>query len=152
MDTTARLGFEDIRALTGSLGPLSTLGSVDSDGTPHLVPVIPTWVGDVLVFGSHAASRKVRNLADRPAASMQFMTPGETFPDTLLIKGTARVVEADDERLTLWDSGFFPFLSAMYSGPADPMLRFVEFTPEHAFIVRNGGRGPVERWRVAAAA
>ena len=146
--TTTQLEFSDIRTLTAALGPLTTFGSVDSDGTPHIIPVIPAWVGDALVFATHAMSHKVKNLSVRPNSSMQFLTPGEAFPDALLLKGTARVIDGDEERATLWHSGSFPWLPMMYPGPDDAGLRFVEFTPTRATVVRNGGRGPVERWRL----
>lgn len=146
------LEFGEVRAIAETLGPLATFSSVDTDGTPHMVPVIASWIAGRLVFGTHAMSHKVKNLLARPNASVQFVTNGEQFPDALLIKGTARVVHDDGERREHWESGFFPFLPMMYGGPDDAMLRFVEFTPRNAFIVRNGGRGPVERWRGHAAA
>lgn len=147
-----QLEFSDIRALALALGPLTTFASVDTDGTPHIIPVIPAWVGDAPVFATHAMSHKLKNLAVRPKSSMQFLTPGEAFPDALLMKGIARVIDADDERTALWDSGSFPWLPMMYSGADDVMLRFVEFTPGRATVVRNGGRGPVERWRAEPSA
>lgn len=139
--------FEEIQTITTALGPLTTFGTVDPDGTPHLVAVIPSWVDGRLVFGSRTDSRKVRNVLERPQASMHFATPGEAFPDTVLLKGSARVVDGDEERKALWTSGFFPYLPMMYAGPDDTGLRFVEFVPARVVIVRNGGRGPVERWR-----
>ncbi|WP_375399893.1 pyridoxamine 5'-phosphate oxidase family protein [uncultured Amnibacterium sp.] len=144
--STMQLEFGDIRTLTVALGPMTTFASVDTDGTPHIIPVIPAWVGDALVFATHAMSHKVKNLRSRPKASMQFLTPGEAFPNALLMKGITRIIEGD-ERATLWDSGSFPWLPMMYSGSDDAMLRFVEFTPTRATVVRDGGRGPVERWR-----
>ncbi len=145
------MNLSDIRAVATELGPLTTFGTVDGDGTPHLVPVIGSWLEDKLVFGSRADSRKVRNLRDRPLASAHFATPGAAFPDALLLKGFGRVVDDDAERATYWACGSFPYLPMMYSGPGDPALRFVEFVPSAAVLVRNGGRGPVERWSAARA-
>lgn len=142
--------FDEVEAITAALGPLASFASVDADGTPHVVPVVASWSSGMLVFGSRADSVKVRNLVHRPRASMAFATPGEPFPDTALLKGRARVVEDDEERAAWWGCGLFPFLSMMYSGPDDPALRFVEFTPTSAVVVRNGGRGPVQRWRAPA--
>ena len=141
------MDLDEIEAVTVALGPLASFGSVDADGTPHIVPVIASWSSSKLIFGSRADSVKVRNVIDRPRASMAFATPGETFPDTALLKGRARVVDDDGERAAWWSCGLFPFLPMMYSGPDDPALRFVEFTPSSAVVVRNGGRGPVQRWR-----
>lgn len=146
-DPQPPLEFEDVLALAGRLGPLASFASVDDDGTPHVVPVIPVWSHGLLVFAAHAASRKVRNLRQRHRVSVQFLTPGETFPDALLIKGAARVVHDDAERSAHWSSGAMPWLPAMYPGPTDAGLRFVEVTPSSAVVVRGGGRGPVQRWR-----
>ena len=145
------MNFSELRSVATELGPLTTFGTVDDDGTPHLVPVIAFWQEERLVFGSRAGSVKVRNLLDRPLASAHFATLGEAFPDALLIKGAARVVVDDDERAAYWTCGSFPYLPMMYSGPGDAALRFVEFVPSAAVLVRNGGRGPVERWRAAEA-
>jgi general stress protein 26 len=139
------LGLDDVVALTATLGPVAVFATVDDDGTPHVVPVIPVWVAGRLVFGSHALSRKVRNSRSRPRASIHYLS-AERFGDALLVKGDARVVQQDDERLVHWESGLFPFLPARYAGPADEALRFIEFTPASALRVRNGGKGPTERW------
>lgn len=144
--------LDEVCEISEKLGPLAIFGSVDDDGTPHMVPVIASWWEQRLVFGSRAGSLKVRNLANRSNASVHFATPGETFPDALLLKGHAEVVVDDHRRQVLWSCGRFPYLPSMYSGPTDDQLRFVEFTPWRAVIVRNGGQGPVERWAVATEA
>ena len=150
-DPQSALEFDKVLLLTQSLGPLATFACVDDDGTPHVVPVIPVWSQEMMVFATRAGSRKHRNLQQRQRVSLQYLTPGEMFPEALLIKGVARVVDDDAERSAYWDSGAMPWLATMYPGPTDPALRFVEVTPTSALVVRNGGRGPVERWRRPAA-
>ena len=139
--------YDEVKALAVELGPLVSVATVGSDGTPHVVPVVATWDEDVLVFASRATSMKVRHLRVRAASAVQVVTLGNPFPDALLLKGTAEVVEDDDRKQHYWDSGLFPYLPQMYAGWEDPQLCFVRFTPTRAFHTPEGGRGQVQAWR-----
>jgi general stress protein 26 len=139
--------FEEVQREAERLGPLASFCTVGFDGSPHVVPLIPVWVEAALVFGARTESLKVRHLRRIPLAAVQFLTPGETFPDALLLKGTAEVIDDDSGKCSLWDTGRFPFLVQMYDGPTDPRLSFVSFQPDRASLIRDGARGATSSWR-----
>lgn len=141
--------FEDVVDAARRMGPLASFCTTGTDGTPHVVPLVLVWVGSDLVFGARAESLKVRHLAERPVAAVQYLTPGEEFPDALLLKGHAAVVADDVGRRELWDSGDFPFLPRLYEGPTDPRLCFVRFTPDRASLIREAGLAAPDRWRAS---
>lgn len=53
------------------------------DGRPHAMPVWGLWLEDGVVFSTDPASRKGRNLADRPAAVIHL----ESGDDVVVLEG-----------------------------------------------------------------
>jgi general stress protein 26 len=138
---------EEVITTAQRLGPLASFCTVGFDGTPHVIPLVPVWIGSDLVFGARVSSLKVRQLRQAPRAAVQYVTPGEMFPDALLLKGQATIVESEEAKRELWNSGHFEFLTQVYDGPGDPSLCFIRFTPDRASLICEAGRGSPERWR-----
>jgi general stress protein 26 len=138
--------LDEVIDLAREMGPLATFCTSAADGTPHAVPLVPVWIGSELVFGASVDSLKVRHLQDRSAAAVQYLSSARPHPDALLLKGEATVVTDSAQRHQLWECGEFPFLPLMYSGPTDPNLCFVRFTPARASWIGEGGLGQPKRW------
>ena len=141
--------FEEVKDLAVKMGPLVSICTVSSDGTPHIVPVVAVWDEDVLMCGSRISSMKARHLRAHAATAVQVVTLGSSFPDALLLKGTSELVEDPARKQHFWDSGLFPFLPQIYATWEDPELCFVRFTPTRAFFSPEGGQGGLRAWRAA---
>ena len=63
------------------------------DGRPHSIPVWGFWIGGALYFGTARSSRKARNLAANPAASIHL----ESGDDVIILEGTAVEVDLADK-------------------------------------------------------
>jgi hypothetical protein len=66
------------------------LATVYPDGRPHVMPVWGVWSDDALWFSSSEASRKTRNLAIRPFATLTTDNPAEP----VVVEGRAERVRA----------------------------------------------------------
>lgn len=139
--------FAEIRAFAEVMGPLASFCTAAADGTPHVLPLVPQWEGESLLFGSRSTSLKVRHLRVRDVCAVQYLSAGTDFPDALMLKGTAAVLDDQDSREHYWHSGLFPILPQIYASPADPELCFVKFTADRASLIREAGQGEPVKWR-----
>jgi general stress protein 26 len=146
------MDFTEVRALAQEMGPLASFCTAARDGTPHVVPLVPQWDDEHLVFGSRAGSLKVRHLRDREVCAVQYLSKGTDFPDALMLKGVAVVLDDDASREHYWNCGLFPILPKIYAGPTDPELCFVRFSADRASLIREAGRGAPVKWRRSAGA
>jgi pyridoxine/pyridoxamine 5'-phosphate oxidase len=71
------------------------------DGRPHSIPVWGLWLDGALYFGTARASRKGRNLAHNPAASVHL----ESGDDVVILEGEA-VEISDQPTLEKLDTGY----------------------------------------------
>ena len=60
-----------------------------SDGRPHVMPVWGVWLDEALWFSSSRASRKARNLADRPTCSIAT----DNAYEPVVIEGDAELID-----------------------------------------------------------
>ncbi len=115
---------------------LVLVGTIDEDGFPQ------TRVMSNLRHSAHGASKllgaedfssyavtrattdKLKHLAKNPKMSMYYQTGGEG----LLLMGQGMVVTDRKTRHAVWDD---TFKQMGYSGPDDPMLVVLRFTPTH---------------------
>jgi general stress protein 26 len=114
------------------------------DGSPHLAAVWGLWHDDAFHFSTGGRSRKARNLAANPIASLTCPPSPEV---NLLIRAEARLVHDLDETRDLWARGVLPYdPSAFFSGPEDPETQFIELLPTVASI-GTLWPSPPRRWR-----
>jgi nitroimidazol reductase NimA-like FMN-containing flavoprotein (pyridoxamine 5'-phosphate oxidase superfamily) len=73
------------------------LATVRSDGAPHLMPLITTWLDDALYFLSGEGTQKGRNLAHEPRCVIAMSSTTRPSLD-LILEGRAERV-TDDEAL-----------------------------------------------------
>jgi hypothetical protein len=140
----------------GPLGPGTTffLGTVRSDGRPHAAGVGAVWLAGDLYFTSGPRTRKARNLAARPAATISVRLEGID----LILEGEAeRVFDADvlERVAALYRESGWPAqvegeaFTAPYSAPAAgpppwSLYRFVFHTAIGTATVEPFG---ATRWR-----
>jgi pyridoxine/pyridoxamine 5'-phosphate oxidase len=63
------------------------------DGRPHSIPVWGFWIGGGFYFGTARSTRKARNLAHNPAASIHL----ESGDDVVILEGSAEEVDLTDK-------------------------------------------------------
>lgn len=109
----------------GSTGPDMThfLGTIDTDGKPHVAGVGAAWFDGDLYFTSNLAAQKARNLAANPACTIAVKVAGLD----LTLRGTAeRVTDADtiEHIAAIYRAGGWPAeatgeaLTAPFSAPS----------------------------------
>lgn len=103
------------------------LGTISSDGSPHVSVVAPGFTEGSLWFGTRQASKKFRNLAANPAASFHWPVGNAEAPGELIADGVARLFTSAEDRSRLWESGILPYdMSGFFGSPDNPNLAFVE--------------------------
>src|SRR5262245_33504765 len=77
---------------------VARLATLD-DGGIHLVPICPVFAGDVLYMGTHARTRKVRNLRRSNAATLLVDQYSEDWMRHIgvMLRGTVDVIERGPE-------------------------------------------------------
>ncbi len=108
IDTTTEFGAQVRRRLANE--QIGWLTTVRSDGMPQPAPVWFHWDGETLLIFSEPTSRKVRNLAATPKASLHF-NRGDDGENVVVFIGEARTdgarppAERLDAYFTKYDAG-----------------------------------------------
>ena len=68
------------------------LATVNTDGTPHVMPIFSVWLDGSLYFTANPATRKAQNIVENP--HVVITTSGETLD--LVVEGEARKITDDD--------------------------------------------------------
>lgn len=136
----------------GHLG--SVLGTVRPDGRPHLTGVGARWYEGDVYFLSGSDTRKSRNLAANPAATiamrlgngLDLTLEGEAAPvdDPAILAAVGALVRRSGWSVEVTAGGFAaPFGPKIGGPPPWPLYRFVVHT-----AIAQGGAGAT-RWRFA---
>jgi len=91
IDTSTEFGAQVQRRLANE--QIGWLTTVRSDGMPQPAPVWFHWDGETLLIFSEPTSRKVRNLAANPKASLHFNC-GDDGENVVVFTGEARTDDA----------------------------------------------------------
>ena len=79
------------------------VGTVSSDGRPHVVPVWGVWVEGTLCFGGGQDTRWVRNLATNPQVAVHL----ESGDDVVILEGAVeRITDPDHPLVTRIDDAY----------------------------------------------
>jgi hypothetical protein len=140
----------------GALGPdvRAFLGTVRPDGRPHAAGIGPAWHDGDIYFTTGPTTRKGRNVAANPAATMSISLPGMY----LVFEGDAhRVTDpATLETLAaLYRDAGWPAqvegdaFTAPYSAPSagPPPWHVFRLTPHTVFAVASAEPHGATRWR-----
>ncbi len=138
--------LDDIRTFAADLSPWAHLATVGADGEPDVVPVHPCWEGDVLWIMCGTDSVKARNVADNPRVALHWQV--SEVGDGVEVWGTAEVFGDVATKRRLWDGVFDYDLGVFATGGPDdsPGTSFMAIRPSRALLLRQYGRGGVERW------
>ncbi len=73
---------------------VARLATVDSNGTPHNIPICPLLHNDKIYFGTGASAKKVLNLKNNPNVALVFDDYTEAWEHLrgIMIQGRARVM------------------------------------------------------------
>jgi PPOX class probable F420-dependent enzyme len=119
------------------------LATVNADGRPHVMPVWGVWDGEVLWFSSSPGSRKARNLARDPRATVTTDNTGEP----VVVEGTVDRVSDEPSTVT-----FANLVNTKYA--TDYSVEFFlanatfRLSPVWAFgLVQADFTGSPTRWR-----
>jgi nitroimidazol reductase NimA-like FMN-containing flavoprotein (pyridoxamine 5'-phosphate oxidase superfamily) len=134
------------------------LATVNSDGTPHVMPLGVLWVGGAFYFTAGAATRKARNLAQNPQCVLTVAThdfdlvvegKAAKLSDPARVERIAEVYRAQGWPATVDDSG--RSLTAEYSAPSagPPPWDVYEVTPETVYALGTAEPYGATRWRFA---
>ncbi|GCE26129.1 hypothetical protein KDA_16130 [Dictyobacter alpinus] len=78
------------------------LGSVKSNGRPHLVPVWFLWDGSQIIILSQPGNQKIRNIQHNAHVSLALETVNDG-EDIIVIEGDAQLVDSPLDEKTIQD-------------------------------------------------
>ncbi len=137
----------DVQAEAARLGGHVYVSTVRPDGRPHSVPIVMRWLDDK-VYGFVAnPSVKVANLRHDPRVQLHWLVAEATNWDSLIVDGTAALVDTTDGRRALWDRMGYDLSLFEPGGPEADSHVFVEVTPERALLLRKYGVEGRDSWR-----
>lgn len=139
------MDLDRVKAEAERLGPWTYLATIGADGDPDVVPVHPTWEGDVIWFMAGARSTKVRNIAHHSSVAMHWQAT--EAGDGLAVWGIAEVHADLDTKRRLWNAFDYDLNLFAPGGPeGSPEMVFVAIQPMRALAVSGFGSGKPERW------
>ena len=141
------MDLDDVRAEAERPGRTAYLATVRPDARPHVAPVAMSWHGDHLNTFVLGTSTKVTNLRANPAASVHYPVAEATGWDSLIVDGTAEIVETPEGRRALWDTMGYDLDPFEPGGPDSDGHVFVVIAPSKALVLRRYGLDGREVWR-----
>jgi nitroimidazol reductase NimA-like FMN-containing flavoprotein (pyridoxamine 5'-phosphate oxidase superfamily) len=139
----------DVKQHAARLGRTVYVASVRPDGRPHAVPIVMNWVGDRVVGFVANPSVKVANLRANPAVQLHWLVAEATTWDSLMIDGTASIIDTTDGRRALWDQMGYDLTMFEPGGPEADSHVFIDVTPHRALVLFKYGVEGREAWTAA---
>ncbi|MEO1061542.1 MAG: pyridoxamine 5'-phosphate oxidase family protein [Actinomycetota bacterium] len=139
--------LDDVQTEAARYERTAYLATVTPAGRPHVAPIAVAWNGDRLQAFVLGSSTKVRNLRANPAASVHYPVSAETGWDSLIVDGTASIVDTVDGRRALWPTMGYDLDPFEPGGPESDGHVFVVIEPTSALVLRRYGLDGQERWR-----
>ena len=138
--------LDDVKARGSELSPWAHLATVGADGAPDVVPVHPSWEGDVIWVMVGMTSVKVRNVSSTNRVAMHWQV--SAAGDGLEVWGTASVHSDVETKRRLWNGVFDYDLNAFVQGGPDdsPDTAFIAIRPERALYLKASGMTGSDRW------
>ncbi len=137
----------DVQSEAARLGGHVYVATVRPDGRPHSVPIVMCWLDDK-VYGFVAnPSVKVTNLRANPRVQLHWLVAEATNWDSLIIDGTADLIDTVDGRRALWDRMGYDLSLFEPGGPEADSHVFIEVTPERALLLRKYGVEGRDSWQ-----
>ncbi len=139
--------LDDVRLEAARYDRTAYLATVTPDDRPHVAPVAVAWNGDRLQTFVLGTSKKVSNLRHNPSVSVHYPVSESTGWDSLIVDGTAEIVDTVEGRRALWDTMGYDLDPFEPGGPESDGHVFVSVTPTKALVLRRYGLDGRETWR-----
>ncbi len=117
------------------------------DGRPHTVPVAATWIDETLTAFVLTSSVKVANLRANPAAMAHWNVSEATGWDSLMVEGTATIVDDTPGRTALWNRMGYDLTAFEPGGPEAETHVFLQLQPTRATLLEMYGIKGNHRWK-----
>jgi nitroimidazol reductase NimA-like FMN-containing flavoprotein (pyridoxamine 5'-phosphate oxidase superfamily) len=117
------------------------------DGRPHVVPVAAGWIDGSLTAFVLTSSVKVANVRQNPGAMAHWNVSEATGWDSLMIEGTATVVDDTPGRTSLWDRMGYDLSPFEPGGPSADSHVFLQLAPSRATLLLMYGIKGRHHWR-----
>lgn len=141
------MDLHDVRTEAARYDRTAYLATVRPDGRPHVAPVAVAWNGDRLQTFVLGTSTKVRNLRENAAVSVHYPVSEATGWDSLIVDGTAEIIDTTEERQALWGTMGYDLDPFEPGGPESDGHVFVSITPVTALVLRRYGIDGRATWR-----
>lgn len=143
--------FDDVLEHAARLGRIVYLATTRADGRPHNVPVgVAVFDGLVHAFVMQPAV-KVTNVRRDPRVHLHWAVGPDTNNDSLLIEGTAVVLDTTEQRTALWHRMGYDLSEFEPAGPSSDGHVFLQITPIKATLLLGFGFAGRKRWARADA-
>ncbi|MEM8747360.1 MAG: pyridoxamine 5'-phosphate oxidase family protein [Actinomycetota bacterium] len=136
----------DVIAEAERLGSTVYVATVRPDGRPHCVPIVMRWVDERVLGFVANPSVKVANLRHQPAVQLHWQVAESTNFDSLIIDGTATLIDTTEGRRALWDRMGYDLAAFEPGGPEADSHVFISVEPERALVLRKYGIEGRDSW------
>lgn len=141
------MDLDQVKQTAERLGPMAYVATVRPDGRPHCVPIVVNWVDDHVVGFVANPSVKVANLRSNPNIQVHWVISEATNMDSLIVDGTATIVDTTEGRRALWDRMGYDLDAFEPGGPEADTHVFIDVTPTRALVLYKYGIEGRDDWR-----
>lgn len=143
--------LDSVRRQSERFGRTAFWATTRPDGRPHVVPVAVGWIDGQVTAFVLTTSVKVANLRINPQAMVHWNVSEATGWDSLMVEGTARVVDSTEGRSVLWDRMGYDLSVFEPGGPSAPTHVFLQLVPAQATLLEMYGIKGRHHWRATPA-
>lgn len=139
----------DVIAHSDRIGRIAYIATTRADGRPHSAPVGIKWVDDELCTFVMQPSVKVTNVRRDPRVHFHWQVGPESNNDSLIVEGTATVIDTAEGRAGLWDRMGYDLSEFEPGGPESDGHVFLRVRPQRATLLVRYGFDGRETWRAS---
>ena len=140
------MDLDQVKQTAARLGPIAYVATVRPDGRPHSVPIVVNWVDDRICGFVANPSVKVTNLRHNPAVQVHWLVSEATNMDSLIVDGTAQIVDTAEGRRALWDRMGYDLNAFEPGGPDADSHVFLSVEPSRALVLYKYGVEGRDHW------
>lgn len=141
--------LDAVRQQSNRFGHNAFWATTRPDGRPHVVPVAVGWIDGQVTAFVLTTSVKVANVRNDPRTMLHWSVSEATGWDSLMIEGSANVVDTNEGRTALWDRMGYDLSMFEPGGPTAPTHVFLQLIPERATLLEMYGIKGRHHWRAS---
>lgn len=147
MAATQEISLDHIKTESSRFGSNAYIATVSQTLVPFVSPVTFNWFGEDLLTFLASNEQKVKNCRVNAAVNIHFPVSEANNWDSLLLWGTAKIVDDTEGRENLWGKMGYDCNLFEPGGPSAETHVFMQIQLEKGLVLRRYGIDGREVWR-----